>query len=103
MEVSTPSQARLSWEAGESGPLFLKSHQPFRERHPTPFAISSGYHFEKLSTHSSFLKTTFGRDLFDYFRMKRRYIAGNLFLIFFSESGNTVKSRGMPLEKEERV
>ena len=36
----------------------------------------------------------FERDLSEnrpHFRMKRRYIAGSLFLIFFSESGNTVK------------
>ena len=55
IEFSAPSQAYLNRETGESGPLFLKSHQSFCERHATPFAVSSGYHFEKLSIHSSFL------------------------------------------------
>ena len=63
--------------------------KPFRARHPTPLAISSGRRFEKLSTHSSFLII---RKTRPHFRMEPRYIARNLFLIFFSESGNTVKS-----------
>ena len=53
MEVSTPSAACLTLETGESSPLFLKSHPPTRERYPTPLAVSSGYHFGKLSTQSS--------------------------------------------------
>ena len=60
--------------------------------------------FWKISTHSSLLKISFGRDLLEkrlHFRMKRRYIAGNLFLTFFSESGNTVKnSNDAPGEKK---
>ena len=63
-EVSTPSQACLTRETGESGRAY-KSHQPFRERHPTPLAIFSGCHFEKVSTHSSFLKISFGQDVFE--------------------------------------
>ena len=76
MQVSTPSQADLTRETGESGSLSLKCLQPFRERHPTPLAISSGYHFEKLSTLSIFPQMSFGRDLFEKkapFRMKRPY------------------------------
>ena len=56
IEVSAPSQACLSRETGESGPHFLKSHQPFCERHTTPFAVSSGHQFETSSIHSSFLE-----------------------------------------------
>ena len=43
----TPSKPCLTRETGESGPIFFKSHQSFREWHPTPLAIYSGYHFEK--------------------------------------------------------
>ena len=99
MKVSTRLQAYLTRETGGSGPLFLKSHQPFRERHQTPLAIPSGHHFENLSTHSSFLKINFGRELFekqapfsdDTSIYTPEYVAGNLFLIIVSESGNIVK------------
>ena len=97
----TLSQACLTRETGASGPRFSKkSQQPFRERRPTPLAICSGYHFQKLSTHSSFLKSVsdamFSKDR-PHFRMKRRFTAGNIFSTFFSESD--VKIRTMPLEK----
>ena len=68
MEVSTPPRACLTRETGESDSLFFESHQLFRERRPTPLAISSGYHFEILvlkRTPSSFLKINFGRDLLE--------------------------------------
>ena len=55
IEVSAPSQVYLNRETGESGPLFLKSHQSFCERGATLFAVSRGWHFEKLSVHSKFL------------------------------------------------
>ena len=93
MEVSTRSQGCLTRETGESGPRLLKC-PPFRKRYPMPLAISSGYYFEKLSTRSSFLiyVISFGHDSKKrpHFRMKHRYIAGNLLLNFFSESGSTV-------------
>ena len=58
--------------------------------------------FEKLRTYSSFLKISFGRDLFE----KKRLISDETsicswksLIYFFSESSNTVKNRTMPLEK----
>ena len=77
IEVSAPSQAYLNRETGESGPLFLKSHQSFCERHATPFAVSSGQHFEKLSIHSSSLYSVSDAIYLKkrpFFRLKRRYI-----------------------------
>ena len=89
----------LTQEPGESGPLFLKSHQPFREsreRHPTPLAISSEYHFGNIVDTLQFSpKSVSGVICWKnrpHFRMKRRYTAGNLLVhFFFSASGNIVK------------
>ena len=50
MEVSTTSQACLTRETGESGPHLVKSHQPFRETHPTPLAIWHDVVFKIVDT-----------------------------------------------------
>ena len=96
-------QVCLTRETGESGPLFFKSDQPLRERHPTPHATSSRYHF-KNCRHTPVFSKSVSDAIYSknrpHFRMKRRYIAGNISLIFFSESGNTVKkSNYAPEEK----
>ena len=108
-EVSTTSQAYLTWETGESGPRFLKSHQLFREssygrgiQRRLPFIqdiILKNCRHTPVSSKS--VSDAIYSENWPHFRMKRRYIAGNLLLILFSESGNTVKnSDDAPGEKK---
>ena len=83
MEASTPSQACLPWETGESGPLGPTS-----------------YFGRGIQRRSSFLKDTISKKCRNtslssksvsdaiysktrlHFRMKQRHIAGNLLLIY---------------------
>ena len=92
--MADSSQARFTRETVESGSLFLKSHQPFRERHPiqrrVPFLLDIV--FVKYRNAPVSFKSVLGYRFPKMAPIFGTSIHGQKSLLdFFSERGYTVK------------